>query len=967
MSEHDREAALPDMENRPPVTPDLTAPATVPAPADDDPAPAVAVAVEDAPEAAPPATGAVPLDVATRSPERDFEDLSLAELLSELLRRPRATWPALRQVLAGDVPRETLALRLPADDAPGDLRRSGWDTLLASDTDGLLRLAQVMLFSVAFMLALIGGFVMVSDFNRLRQESIQLVAGAPWVVMALLTWLAGELLPSAPGLPARLRALPLSRWRRGLLRAVPLSLLLFGVLRLLDASDEDVNNVALILSMAVPASSFILAGVLLWLLLDAADWIGRRSGDHAPAKTPPPDLSDADSTDAPADAPWPWYAQPAPWRIMALATGLFLTALVWVGTAGNRFETLTFYLWLAAIASVAAAFAPAGWNALDWARERWQALRGFRITSHNGWIIAALAGILLLGALFRFDRLNGDPALAQAIPPEMTSDHVEKLLDSQRLLEGGRDIFLANNGGREPFNMYLMALWSQLPGQSMSYESLKTLTALQSVLTLPLLFWLGLEVMGRERRRQGILLGLVLAGLIAASYWHTSITRQAERIVLTPFITTLLMIFLARGLRHNRRADFMLAGLCLGFGLYMYQAVRMLPVVIVIMVLLAVYFNARTWQMRLRYIANLAVLVLVSFIVFVPMLHYTVENPEQFFRRTAGRLLGDDIVTDTLADGTIVERYATLPEQLAAFSQNVPVLLNNIRTALLMFNWKGDVAWINGYPNYPALDIFTGGLLLLSLVAWGGLLLRERDIVHWMIPIFVFIMLLPSALSIAYPIENPSFTRTSGAMPAVYLLAAFPLVLFVDRLTQVIPRWPGRALAGGVAVVIILGAYALNSDTYLNRGKFYTTYISSALPYSDAGRVLQGFAISDGGYGNAFMIAYQYWWDHRALGLAAGLVDFPNGIISLGEVPNFMRLAALKQDRYRFDPDKDILFFYSVNDVDTSMQLKTWFPAGRELRYPTYQPGDDFMLYRVPALGAQRFQEFLVRNGVASG
>ena len=99
---------------------------------------------------------------------------------------------------------------------------------------------------------------------------------------------------------------------------------------------------------------------------------------------------------------------------------------------------------------------------------------------------------------------------------------------------------------------------------------------------------------------------------------------------------------------------------------------------------------------------TLAVLVAVSFVIFIPMFRFSVDYPNHFWMRTAGRLLGDEVIQETDAAGNIYERNATIEERLSAFQGNLPVLTSNIRNALLMYNWKGDVAWINAAPNRPA-------------------------------------------------------------------------------------------------------------------------------------------------------------------------------------------------------------------------------------------------------------------------
>ncbi|HRF94794.1 MAG TPA: hypothetical protein PLZ51_06365, partial [Aggregatilineales bacterium] len=222
-------------------------------------------------------------------------------------------------------------------------------------------------------------------------------------------------------------------------------------------------------------------------------------------------------------------------------------------------------------------------------------------------------------------------------------------------------------------------------------------------------------------------------------------------------------------LRYNRRGDFIMAGLVLGFGLYTYQAVRMMPVFIVFAVGWAMWCRLRQRGQFWTYAGHLAVLVMIAFIAFIPLFRFSVEYPNLFWMRTAGRLLGDDVIQTTDENGVITERNATIAERIEAFNKNVPILADNIRNAVLMFNWKGDIAWISAYPNYPAMDTVTGAFLIVGVAAWIGLVFIRKEGILLIVPMMVLIMLLPSALSIAQPLENPSATRTSGSLPAAYL------------------------------------------------------------------------------------------------------------------------------------------------------------------------------------------------------
>ena len=912
-------------------------------------------------------------DPAFVQPSRTFDDLTLAEALAQFLRKPAYTWASLWHVardegrIAAASPRmsQAAAASAPAEEVGENIMSVPLNrpqvSIGASVSDLLSRAGvwQLMLYLLAFVLGIYGSAILISA--PMRSETGALAQGAPYLWLAFGIWLLTDVL--------RYRRAVMTWWLQRdtpqrwhlFLRVFPSALMLFGLYLLIDSMSQP-REVVLI--YVAPGVQLFVAGLTLWFFLDLALLA---VSFYIPARSEP--VSDAwaaffaqrrqlwvqDET-PPAETEQmtlPWYMRIHPMRIFLVLGGCVLSLLTWWGTAGNTIPDPVIVLWLLSVTCWSLAFVPHNWRPLVWAQGWLRRLRGFSWSAHR-WTILALFLLIFLAAAFRLTELD-------RLPPEMTSDHVEKILDAQRVSNGQRTIFFANNGGREPFQMYALALFSQLPGQGINFDSLKLLAVLESLLTLPVLYWMTREILRPVDRRTAALTALLVVALVAVSYWHTAVTRLALRIILTPLVASLLLIYLTRALRGNHRADYIKAGLILGFGLYMYQAVRMLPVIIVIGVVAALYFSARSIQDRVRYIANLSVLVLISLVIFLPMLHYSIDNPEEFWRRTTGRLLGDEIIETRLPDGTISLRDATVGERIEAFNENVPTLMSNIRAVLLMFNWKGDVAWINGFPNYPALDIFTGTLFILGWAAWFMLALRRRDIVLWLLPLFLFVLLLPSALSIAFPVENPSHTRTSGAIPIVYLIAAYPLALLVVRMTRIWPSWRGNLSALGLCSVVILGANLANTRVYFE--DFRESYLVSSLPYSDPGRVLQGFAISDGAYGNAFMIAYPFWWDHRAIGMEAGRNDWPNGIVSLGDVPRFLRDSlANAGSRYQLDPTRDLLFFYNVADDQTAQQLSEWFPAGRAIRYPSYQAGDDFMVFRVPALGGEGFLDFLAQS-----
>ena len=681
--------------------------------------------------------------------------------------------------------------------------------------------------------------------------------------------------------------------------------------------------------LSVQGVVLTIIGMAVWLGVDAfLVYQNRKRAITIPSAPPPPE-----------------HYGLHPVRLVFLFFGGMTVVLTLLLSRGNEFNILGVLTWIMSILLVSALLLP---DQVLFGNGRFR----LNLPSFQEPTVWILLGMMVIGGFFRLYQLD-------ATPPQMTSDHVEKLLDAQRVLNGHWQIFFPNNGGREPLQMYLMAGFSQLPGLGMNFFSLKLLSAVEGIVILPMIWWMTRMIFGETDRRLGNIVALCAMGLVAVSLWHVELSRLALRIVLTTGVTALLVGWLSRAYRTNQRVPYLVSGVILGVGLYMYQAVRMLPVVVVVGVAFAMLGRSRrNRQQFMRYVYNLAALVVISAVVFVPLFVFSLENPDLFWLRTSGRLLGDSVIQEIDTNGNIIGRNATLNERISAFQSNLPILRQNILNVLKMFNLKGDVAWINHASNAPHLDALTGALLLLGMVSWIGYAVRRRDSVIWLVPVAAFIMLLPSALSIAYPIENPSTTRTSGALPFVYLMMAFPLGMMVHSLMQLTPqKWLQRGIATLVMGGVILISFLSNSKTYFL--DYHNNYLLSSLPYRQGGEHLYAFNHEVGGIGNAFMIAYPYWWDHRALGFEAGIVNWQNGIVTLADVPQFLENAMRRTDAYHLNVERDLLFFYSVDDVATRTQLSAWFSNGEHHEITIQEQNRNYAMFQVPALGQAGFDRFL--------
>lgn len=570
------------------------------------------------------------------------------------------------------------------------------------------------------------------------------------------------------------------------------------------------------------------------------------------------------------------------------------------------------------------------------------------------WAYLALLGIMLVAGYFRLTNLDG-------VPPDMTSDHIEKLIDAVKVDNGVYAIFFENNGGREAFQMYLVAAIADWTGVGFNFRALKYATVLEGMLTVLLSFWVAKALIGRETEehdRLGNWVGLSMAGLLAVSAWHTMLSRLGLRIVLTPLTVLFIMYFLVRAIRYNRRVDFVNLGLVLGLGTYFYQANRMLPVVVVGVVGIAMLFGTRLRLAKVwRYGVNLLFAGILAMVVYIPLYRYSQEFPREFWSRTYGRMFGEhsfdclNVETRRLefcppstreVINLLRERRYGPDGSLTGYE----ALRQNYWDALISYMWEGDGQWITNGGGRPALDAWTAGLYMLGLLAWLVLMIQRRDTAFIVIPVGIMVMLLPSALAIAPGLnENPSFTRTSGTLPMVFWVAALPLGWAAYHVVRAgYERTAGYALSIALISGVVYSAAQPNFETYFET--YRVGYENAWRPYAKIAAPMKEFVDGRGSYGNAFYVNWPHWLDHRILGSSAGDLAWPNGLVQVQDV--YQQMLVNEGTAHQYNPNQPLLFYVNRYDTATLQYLETNFPGGQS-RYIAIDGNQDFYVYEAPA------------------
>jgi hypothetical protein len=263
------------------------------------------------------------------------------------------------------------------------------------------------------------------------------------------------------------------------------------------------------------------------------------------------------------------------------------------------------------------------------------------------------------------------------------------------------------------------------------------------------------------------------------------------------------------------------------------------------------------------------------------------------------------------------------------------VLASNVVAALGMFTVEGDRSWFAAVPGAPVLDAVTGLLLVLGVVAWLGRLAARRDPVDAFVLAAGLLMLLPSALALAFPVENPHTTRTSGAIPAVFLLAAWPLALIRRRASVVL----GRVLASGVTVLLLAAAASGNYRRYFV--EYDRVYRAGALNPGVVARAVRDVVGPGAPLDGVWLQGWPYWHDYRAVGIEAGDLAFRNAFIDLTSLEKWL------------DGPPDVLarrplvFIVHPRDADALARLEQSFPGGRAQHHPGSTQRRSFVLFVV--------------------
>lgn len=530
--------------------------------------------------------------------------------------------------------------------------------------------------------------------------------------------------------------------------------------------------------------------------------------DTAAEETP----EETESAEAPAE---PEFASFVRFEFLALSAACALLAFMLFG--GNQFTFLNLSVWALSLIFAGLAFCPFGIREMA---GKFRGLLEHAVEKHGriqlafpswNWICLA---VFCLCAFFLFHQLD-------EVPVDMVSDHAEKLYDIRDVLNGESPIYFTRNTGRECFQFYFTLLVMKIFGTGLSFLSLKIGTALAGLFILPFVYKLG-KMLGNR------FVGLVTMLLCGVSYWPIVIQRAGLRFAYYPMFTAPALYYLIRGLKDRSRGCLILSGIFLGIGLHGYSPFRIVPVAFVIFFLIWLLTDVRK-ELRGNAVRAFLCLIFFAFLVFLPLARVTADMPEMVVSRSVSRL------------GESEKSFDASP-----FS----IFLSNVWKGIVMPFWNDGSTWVHSIVYRPALDHLTASFFFLGLLFILMRFLKKRRPEDICMILAIPLLMLPSTLSLAFPIENPCLNRTAGALIPVMIIAAAGLCCTFDVLGRILRRniLSFAVLCAGT-VFILVNILSHNYDLIFRQ--FAYEYNRSAWNTTQIGEVIRGFADSVGEYGNA--------------------------------------------------------------------------------------------------------------------
>lgn len=571
------------------------------------------------------------------------------------------------------------------------------------------------------------------------------------------------------------------------------------------------------------------------------------------------------------------------WLLAAFITAIIASLMYRQGS----FSFLSGLLWIASIISIIAAlFQP---KAI--LKPNFKSIF-VELTSKPKKLIAYLLLIVIV-LIFQFGRL-------EQVPPEIISSQVEAFYTVDGIKNGETALWFPRNVVSEPISYYWAALVNLFRTNLLNFTGLKFAFALAGLVAVFYMYKLGQRLFDEKT-------GHISALLLGVGFWPILQQRAVLGFGLVLPILLPSVHYLFKSLEEDDLNSLLIASVLTGLGL-LTNKIFFVLVFANFFITLVYFVHKGSDKPKISLALRIGVGLITGVVVVLPLIFVVAASPTEWISPIINQL--------SFANNS-------------TYNSPIITFLKNIVAALGLVNWSNRNGWVDGIANRAALDWVSGAFFLFGLcVTLFQDFFKKRKQAISLLLLF-FLMLLPSALSLAQSMENPSLSRALGAAVPVFLIAGRGFAFAIDRIwaSQTKSHWVKQA--GFVVIfslLIIIRNFGLINTTYVNN------YEASAWNASDMAEVIRNYDTGQARNSQAYIVGFPHWVDARSVAISLNR-PYTNLSILPQELSSTVDLQTAK------------IFLLHITDAESLGQLQSLYPGGVATTYQSVQPEKNFIIY----------------------
>lgn len=235
--------------------------------------------------------------------------------------------------------------------------------------------------------------------------------------------------------------------------------------------------------------------------------------------------------------------------------------------------------------------------------------------------------ILIFSFLIRFWRIT-------QLPPNVTGDEINFLLESLKIIEGRGNSFwgLCEPSQQSCFSNYLISLFLKILGLKKAILAIRLPSIILSTLAVLPFYWL-------IRQYFSITPSLLTTILFTSSYWNLNFSRSAWNNIHLVFYFLIFICFYKKWWLAKKIKYLVIAGLFSGLMFYGYRVGKVFLLILLIYSVFSLVCDRNSRKNALKYFSSFLVILIISLLMFLPQLVFIAKNRQSFLARPRATLI----------------------------------------------------------------------------------------------------------------------------------------------------------------------------------------------------------------------------------------------------------------------------------------------------------------------------------------